>query len=276
MDGITQSSSVRRRSKVLGLRRQTYYRRKQGYRSEEIDEEIADLLHSTTRRFIAWGFWMVYHLLRKEGHSWNHKKVYRIWKREGLNLRLPPVRPKIRRVYQDLLAPEKINQGWAVDFLSDWVVGPDQQKVRIINMMDECSRKALWTQAHESIPAGTLIRALDQVMEWRGKPAYIRCDNGPEFISHKLEKWAEANKIEIRYIQPGKPAQNGLIERLNGTLRRECLNLEWFTSIPGLNEQIQQWWHEYNEVRPHRAIGYKTPDEFEELNQKVYFQTVAA
>lgn len=267
---------VRRCCSALGFRRQTYYSRKQGHRPEQLDAKIAGLLHQVTKRFVAWGFWLVFHFLRRQGHPWNHKRVYRVWKQEGLHLRLPPKRPQLRRIYQGLLAPDRINEGWAMDFLSDWVVGPGQEKVRIINIMDECSRKALWTEAYTSISAKTLVEVLDKVVEWRGCPSYIRCDNGPEFISDKLNGWANKNGIELKFIQPGKPSQNGLIERLNGTLRKECLNLEWFVSIPRLNEKIQQWWHEYNSVRPHKSIGRLTPDEFEIENQHLYFLAVAA
>lgn len=268
-------SSVRRCCRVLGFRRQTYYGRKKGYRPEELDTRIADLLHQLTKRFVAWGFWMVFHYLRRQGHPWNHKRVYRIWKAEELHLRLPPKRPKIRRKYLNLLAPDQVNEGWAMDFVSDWVVGPGQEKVRIINIMDECSRKALWTEAYSNISAKTLIEVLDQVVAWRGCPAYIRCDNGPEFISAKLEQWAKDKQIELRFIQPGKPSQNGLIERLNGTLRTECLNLEWFESIPKLNEKIQDWWLVYNTIRPHSSIDYQTPNELEELKKNLYFSVVA-
>lgn len=225
---------------------------------------------------MAWGFWMVFHYLRHQGHLWNHKRVYRIWKKEGLHLRLPPKRKKIRRKYLGLLPPAQINEGWAMDFLSDWIVGPNQESVRVINIMDECSRKALWTEAHTSISAKKLTMILDKVLAWRGCPAYIRCDNGPEFISEKLAQWAKDKNIEIRFIQPGKPIQNGLIERLNGTLRKECLNLEWFESIPKLNLQLQDWWLTYNSIRPHSSIGYQTPDEYEKLNKKFYFKVVAA
>ena len=123
--------------------------------------------------------------------------------------------------------------------------------------------------------AKTLTDILDKVVQWRGCPRYIRCDNGPEFISKKLEQWASDNGVEILFIQPGKPTQNGLIERLNGTLRKECLNLEWFESIPQLNLQLQDWWHIYNTIRPHSSIGYKTPDEMEKLNENFYFRVVA-
>ena len=106
--------------------------------------------------------------------------MYRVWKQEELNLRVPPKRPVLRRSYKELLPPKRINEGWAMDFVSDWVVGPNEKSVRIINIMDECSRKALWTEAHQSISAKKLIEVLDQVVAWRSAPAYIRCDNGPD------------------------------------------------------------------------------------------------
>lgn len=268
--------SIRRSCVVLGFRRQTYHRRRQGHRPEEEDGVVADLLRQVTSRFVCWGFWMVFYYLRRQNHPWNHKRVYRIWKEQGLNLRIKPQRPKIRRKYLGLLPPKQINEGWAVDFLSDWVIGPGGEKVRVVNIMDECSRKALWTEAHRSICAKMLIQVLDMVAAWRGLPAYIRCDNGPEFISEQLRQWAEKNGVEIKFIQAGKPSQNGLIERLNGTLRAECLNLEWFQSIEELNDRIQEWAVIYNTIRPHSSIGYQTPDELEMKQQNLYFRAVAA
>lgn len=273
---IDQSCSVRHCCSVLGLRRQTYYSRKKGNRSEERDDEIIDLLHRTTQRFVAWGFWMIFYFLRLQGHEWNHKRVYRVWKQEGLNLRLPPQRKRIRREYEGLLSPDGINEGWAMDFVSDWVVGPEKESVRIINVMDEGSRRALWTEAHKSISAKTLIEVLEKIAEIRGYPRYVRCDNGPEFISHKLRAWAEKNKVEIKFIQPGKPSQNGLIERLNKTLRVECLNLHWFSDLATLNAAIQEWWHTYNSLRPHMHLGRITPDMYENDNQNFYLKVVAA
>jgi len=275
MDIVGKDYSIRRKSGVLGLRRQTYYARKCGQRPEQEDTRIAEQLHRLTKEFIAWGFWLVFYRLRNEGFSWNHKRVYRVWQQESLHLRRPPKRAKLKRVYQDLLAPKRVNQGWAMDFLSEWVIGEEQQKVRVINIMDECSRRALWTEARSNLPAIDLTNILDQVVAWRGAPAYIRCDNGPEFISEKLEEWAKANQVELRFIQPGKPTQNGLIERLNGTLRTECLNLEWFESLEHLNEKLQDWWYIYNFVRPHSAINYQTPDS-KEQNTALYLKMVAA
>jgi putative transposase len=176
----------------------------------------------------------------------------------------------------DLQAPNGINEGWAMDFVSDWVVGPEDKKIRVINIMDERSRRALWTEAYFSITPKTLTKVLDQVIAWRGKPAYIRCDNGPEFIADHLQEWAKDKGIDIWFIQPGKPSQNGLMERLNGTLRTECLNLQWFKNLEQLNEAIQEWWHTYNELRPDSSIKFLTPQAFETKHKELYFSVVAA
>lgn len=270
--------SVRRGCRVLGFRRQTYHNRKKGNRPEERDELLTELLKKTCGIFIAWGFWMVFHYLRNEhGIKDNHKRVYRLWKQAELHLRVPAQRPRIRREYEELLSPDQVNEGWAMDFVSDWVVaGPLKKSVRIINIMDECSRHALWTEAHHSISAAKLIEILDKVVAWRGAPHYIRCDNGPEFIAEKLKAWAKENNIEIKYIQPGKPTQNGLVERLNKTLRVECINLHWFTSMAELNAKIQAWSVTYNQKRPHSSLGYQAPIKFENSNKNFYYNVVAA
>lgn len=195
-------------------------------RPEHKDELLAKVLRATAAAHLSWGFWKIFDYLRLHNIIQdNHKRVYRIWCEEKLNLRPSPKRQRIYREYQELLSPDGINEGWAMDFVSDWVVGPTRKQVRIINIMDEGSRRALWTEAHKSIPGKKLTSVLDQVVEYRGRPAYIRYDNGPELISKSLKEWAQKNDIELRYIQPGKPSQNGLIERLNKTLRQECLNL---------------------------------------------------
>ena len=277
IDAVAPKFSVRRACSVLGFRRSTYYRRKRGFRPEEVDAGIAYLLREAAEKYVAWGFWMIFHYLRKQGYKWNHKRVWRIWKAEGLSLRQKPQRQKIRREFIDLIAPGNVNQGWAMDFLSDFIIEPNGKPVRIINVIDECSRRALWTTAHESISASKLIDELDKLVQWRGAPEYIRCDNGPEFIADKLKQWAEKHHIELRHTQPGKPTQNGLVERLNKTLRAECLNLEWFQSMEILNEKIQEWSQTYNYIRPHSSLKYDTPIEREQkLKEKFYFRTVAA
>ncbi|WP_116128473.1 IS3 family transposase [Lewinella sp. IMCC34183] len=274
---VDPGGSVRHCCRVLGLRRASYHHRKSGHRPELADNELADLLRRTTECFVSWGFWKVYHYLRQQRlTAANHKRVYRIWCRERLNLRLPPRRPRIYRTYQELISPDGINEGWAMDFVSDYVVGPTHKRVRIVNVMDEGSRRALWTEAFDSISARTLLTVLDRVVDYRGRPAYIRCDNGPEFISRKLRSWAEGNGIELRFIQPGKPTQNGLIERLNKTLRAECLNLTWFRGVEELNDELQAWSQTYNLIRPHENLGHISPEIYELENQKFYYSVVAA
>jgi putative transposase len=282
IDRFVGRQSVRRTIGVLGIRRQTYYARKRGHRVEQEhqveqnDKLIAHQLREAIKEHLSWGFWMIFYFLKRQADfKWNHKKVYRIWRLNGFHLIKKPKKPVIKRLYHALLSPKMVNQGWAMDFLSEWIIN-DGQSIRIINIMDECSRRALWTQAKASITAKMLVDILDKLIQVRGKPAYIRCDNGPEFIAQVLADWAKDNGIELKHIQPGKPTQNGLIERLNGTLRTECLNLEWFKSLEQVNECLQDWWQVYNFHRPHSSVGYLTPDEFEQLNKKLYFYPVAA
>lgn len=218
----------------------------------------------------------MYAYLRQQETVISRRQAYRLYRLAGLSLHKKPKKPRIKRVFQDLLAPKHINEGWAMDFLSEWVIGPKQQSVRVVNVIDECSRKNLWVEAAQSINATKLSDVLDKIIALRGKPAYIRCDNGPEFISQHLREWASTQNIELRFIQPGKPTQNGLIERLNGTLRTECLNLHWFDSLEELNDYLGIWFKTYNFDRPHSALNYITPHAFETQNQNLYFRLVAA
>lgn len=219
----------------------------------------------------AWGFRLIFAFLKNKGEKIGKRRAYRLYQQAKLSLHRNPKKPRIKRVFQELLPPKQINEGWAMDFLSEWVIGEKQQSVRIINVVDECSRKDLWVEAAHSINAAKLIEVLDKIVEMRGLPRYIRCDNGPEFISNKLKEWS-ADRVEIKFIQPGKPTQNGIIERLNGTVRTECLNLNWFHSLDEVNELLGQWYKNYNFDRPHSSLQYQTPATFENLNQSLYFR----
>jgi len=140
----------------------------------------------------------------------------------------------------------------------------------IVQMM----KKVRQSNAH-NINAAKLTEVPDKIVEMRGLPRYIRCDNGPEFISAKLKEWA-SDRVEIKFIQPGKPTQNGIVERLNGTVRKECLNLNWFHNLDEVNELLGQWYKNYNFDRPHSSLKYKTPVAFENLNQNLYFRLAPA
>lgn len=229
-----------------------------------------------------WGFDKLYYRLRNQGIKVCKKRAHRLYKEAGLSLyrRVRKQRPKPKCV--ELKAPEQVNEGWAMDFMSDFIVKyeglQNSKAIRVINIMDEGSRKNLWVEAAKSIKAPALLDILDKVIEYRGKaPSYIRVDNGPEFISDALKKWAKSKHIDLLYIQPGKPTQNAFVERLNGTIRRECLDLHWFYSMEEINKKLSEWSEHYNNVRPHDVLKHKTPNQYEEvLKSKLYFKTVAA
>lgn len=219
---------------------------------------IADWLLRLTTTHKRWGFGLCFMYLRNiKGFKWNHKRVYRIYRELELNLRIKP-RRKIKRDKPDALAtPISVNQIWSMDFMSDNLI--DGRHFRTFNVIDDYNREALAIDVDLSLPSERVIRSLEQVIEWRGKPACIRYDNGPEYISHKLEKWATDNQITMLYIQPGKPTQNAYVERFNRTVRHEWLELNLFESISHAQELATEWMWSYNNERPNSAIGGITP-----------------
>ena len=185
---------------------------------------IADWLLRLTQTHKRWGFGLCFmHLRNVKGFGWNHKRVYRIYRELELNLRIKP-RRRIKRDRPDALSvPTSINQVWSMDFMSDSLV--NGSKLRTFNVMDDYNRECLTIEVDRSLPSKRVIRALEQVIEWRGKPAALRCDNGPEYISGEMISWANRNKVTLLYIQPGKPTQNAYIERFNRTARHEWLDM---------------------------------------------------
>jgi len=216
--------------------------------------EIADWLLRLTTANKRWGFGLCFMFLRNvKGYPWNHKRVYRIYRELELNLRIKP-RKRIKRDKPEALSvPASINQVWSMDFMSDSLV--DGRSLRTFNVLDDHNREGLSIEIGFSLPTARVIRTLDQVIEWRGKPDAIRCDNGPEYISQKLVDWANGKKITLLYIQPGKPTQNAYIERFNRTVRHEWLELHLFESLEQAQLLATQWLWKYNNERPHSAIG---------------------
>lgn len=219
---------------------------------------IADWLLRLTQTHKRWGFGLCFmHLRNVKGFAWNHKRVYRIYRKLELNLRIKP-RRRITRDRPDPLAePTCINQVWSMDFMSDSLA--NGSKLRTFNVMDDYNREGLTIDVDKSLPSTRVIRALEQVIEWRGKPAALRCDNGPEYISGQMIEWANQNQITLLYIQPGKPTQNAYIERFNRTARHEWLDMHTFNSIEHAQLLATQWLWTYNNERPHSAIGGITP-----------------
>jgi len=219
---------------------------------------IADWLLRLTTTNSTWGFGLCFLYLRNvKGFQWNHKRVYRIYRELELNLRIKP-RRRVQRDYPgELSVPTAPNQVWSMDFMSDQLV--DGRSFRAFNVMDDYNREGLGIEVDLSLPSARVVRALEQVIEWRGKPAAIRCDNGPEYISHTLIDWANEHHITLLYIQPGKPTQNAYIERFNRTARQEWLDMYQFTSITHAQLLATQWLWKYNNERPNMAIGGVPP-----------------
>tara|TARA_B100000959_G_C14884101_1_gene583853 strand:+ start:630 stop:1232 length:603 start_codon:yes stop_codon:yes gene_type:complete len=188
-----------------------------------------------------------------KGYGYNHKRVYRIYLELELNLRIKPKRRLKRDKPEELAVPRHINVMWSMDFMHDALL--DGRPVRTFNVMDDYNREGLGIEVDLSLPALRVIRALDQVIEWRGKPEAIRCDNGPEYLSGQLVEWAAKNQIQLHYIQPGKPQQNAYVERFNRTVRHEWLDQHLFDSIAHAQETATQWLWRYNNERPNTAIG---------------------
>ena len=231
---------------------ETCYRYKPKYACE--NEQIADWLLRLTTAHKRWGFGLCFSYLRNmKGFKWNHKRVYRIYRELELNLRIKPKRRIKRDKPEALSVPQAVNQVWSMDFMSDSLC--DGRTIRTFNVIDDYNREGLTIEVDLSLPSLRVITALEQVIEWRGKPSAIRCDNGPEYISGQLINWANKNEITLLYIQPGKPTQNAYIERFNRTVRHEWLDLHLFETVEQAQMLATKWLWTYNNQRPRSAIG---------------------
>jgi len=222
------------------------------------NELIADWLIRLTTTHRNWGFGLCFLYLRNvKGFIWNHKRVYRIYRELELNLRIKPKSRIIRDKPRSLSVPNNINESWSMDFMHDQL--SDGRSIRLFNVIDDFNREGLEIEVDFSLPSSRVIRSLERIIEQRGKPKTIRCDNGPEYISHQLKNWAFTNDIGIEYIQPGKPQQNAYIERYNRTVRYDWLSHYLFESIEEVQLMATKWLWVYNNERPNMALGGITP-----------------
>lgn len=239
------------------LSRSGYY-----YRSVKNDKEAIDALQALANQYPAYGFRKLFAILKRNGRKWNHKKIYRLYRLLKLNKRRKGKRRLPSRVKQPLQHQQTINQSWSMDFMSDSLVCG--RKFRTLNVIDDCSREVLAIEIDTSLPTLRVTRTLDRIIEERGKPQSIRVDNGPEFTSAILEAWCSDSNISLQYIQPGRPMQNGFIERFNGTYRREILDAYVFFELYEVRKLTEEWMDQYNHHRPHEALSNKTPVEWKE------------
>ena len=249
--------SERRACRVLPFDRSTHRYRSRRPDQAALRKRITEI--ATTR--VRYGYKRIQVLLRREGWHVNHKRVYRLYQEEGLNLRRKRPRRHVTAVRRERRpAAAGRNEVWSMDFVSDSLF--NGRRFRILRLVDDFSRECLLAHVDQAIQGGAMAEFLDQVAEERGAPGTIRMDNGPEFVSRALDLWAYQRGVELDFSRPGKPTDNAMIESFNGSLRDECLNTNWFLSLDDARGKIEAWRSEYNDFRPHSSLGDLTPSDF--------------
>jgi len=217
---------------------------------------------------VRYGYRRIHVLLRREGWQINHKRVRRLYREEGLNLRFGRrSRRKLNR-QRELVRPiaDKVNQCWTMDFVSDALY--NGRRIRALTLLDVFSRESLAIKVEKSLKGEEVVKTLQTVASMRGLPSCIHCDNGAEFTSKAMDQWAYENKVVINFSRPGKPTDNAIIESFNGRFREECLSIHWFLSLEDAKSKIEEWRMEYNESRPHMSLNYMTPQEYSMVMMK--------
>ena len=224
------------------------------------DSSLIEALHQLVEKHPTIGFWKCYYRLRRKGVLCNHKRLYRVYTLLRLNVRRKARRRVPQRIKEPLLLPETINKAWSMDFMCDSLV--DGRRFRLLNIIDDYNRESLAIEIDTSLPALRVIRVLEKLLVTRSQPIAIRVDNGPEFISDRLQQWCDERNIRLQFIQPGKPVQNAFIERNNGSLRKELLDAYLFYSLQEVREMAKDWQEDYNCSRPHQSLGFVPPAEY--------------
>ena len=244
--------SITRACKVIRFPKSMYY-----YESVKDDSEVMTKLLEMAALRPKEGQDKMHQRLRLEGYNWNRKRIRRVYLKLGLNIRRRSKKRIPARVKQPLLQTEQPNQCWSMDFMSDSL--ESGRRFRVLNIMDDFNRKAVAVEAEFTFPSMGVIQVLKRAFEEHGKPEKIRVDNGPEFTSLELSEWCRVQEIELQYIQPGRPMQNGFIERFNRTFRQDILNAHLFEDISQVRILAEEWVKDYNGHRPHEALGGITP-----------------
>ena len=209
---------------------------------------------------VAYGYRRLTVLLQREGWQVNHKRVYRLYREEGLGIRRRMPRRRVACVKREIRpAALARNECWSMDFVSDRLF--DDRRLRVLVIVENYTRECLGLDASAKIRGIDVVTTLERITKAHGFPKRIKVDNGPEFISKDLDRWAYWNNVELDFSRPGKPSDNALVEAFNSRFRQECLNQHWFMSLDDANEILSAWQSEYNTQRPHSALGYRTPVE---------------
>ncbi len=247
--------SERRACTVVGQERSS-----QRYQSEKNDDELRERLirlASERRRF---GYRRLAVLARREGETSNLKRIHRVYREAGLAVKRRKGRKRALGTRLPLPCSDSINQIWSLDFVSDALACG--RKIRLLGVMDQCSREGLSLVVDTSLPGLRVVRELDRLVQQRGCPKVIVSDNGTELTSRVVLQWAQQHGIEWHYITPGKPQENGFTESMNGKIRDEFLNEHWFMTLTEAQRLAADWLYDYNHIRPHSSLNYLTPMQF--------------
>ena len=250
--------SERRACGLMEMHRATCRYKKRRTEDRQVRERLRELA-ATRRRF---GYRRLQILLGREGFVVNHKKVYRLYREEKLALRRKRGRKRAPAAAArvPLQLPVRPDEIWTMDFTQDsFATG---RRFRTLNLMDGFTRDAVCIEVDTSLPGLRVVRVLERLRQGGRKPTAIVIDNGSEFTSQVVDQWAYENQVELHFITPGRPMENGFIESFNGKFRDECLNEHWFVDLAHARQEIEGWRCDYNQVRPHSALGYLTPAEF--------------
>lgn len=246
------------------------------YKTVKDDSELINKLNELADQLPTRGLDEYVGRLKAQGYPWNRKRIYRVYKLLRLEKRRKRKRRLPTRTPEPLTVPLHPNVCWSMDFMSDALV--NGRRIRVLNIIDDFNREALWVDAQYSYPSEFVVRALQNLEVERGLPKKIRVDNGPEFISKNLKKYCECKQIKLEYINPGKPTQNAYVERFNRHFREDILDAYLFESLTQVNILCNKWKKDYNDNHPHRSLGYKSPTVFKELYGKeiIYSESVKA
>ena len=235
------------------------------YASRRDDTMLRARLRELAAHRRRWGYRKLRILLLREGMVVNHKRVYRVYREEGLSVRKRKRKRAVSAARTPLVRPARPDEAWGLDFVSDatW----SGRKLRLLTVVDLYTREALAIEVDTSLSGVRVARVLDAVIAERGEaPEAIVMDNGPELTSRALDQWAYDRGVRLHFIDPGKPVQNCFVESFNGTLRHDCLNDHWFTSLYDARQKVETWRQDYNTVRPHQSLGDLTPEQFRECS----------
>lgn len=249
-------SSARRACRLVRLSRSRW----QHHSVRGDDAELRTRLRELAAKKPRWGYQQLHELLRREGRVVNHKKVFRLYREEGLAVSRRRRKKHVAIARVPLPTPTGRTERWSMDCVSDALA--NGQAIRCFTLVDDFTRECPTIEVAHSLPGWRVIHALERVGAERGFPKSIACDNGPEFAGKAMDRWAYEHGIVLQFIRPGKPIENAYCERFTGTLRDECLNANWFTSLADAPRGIERWRREYNEERPHTGLDRRTPAEF--------------